>query len=488
MDDMKPCWAALPMELKLLILEQLANAHSFHDSTRSGLAPYASVSRDWQRFFESLTFRNFVLRLKDLIPFREYTQSPRRRGYVRHIWLRLEESRDGEESLGIPVGGSSTNHFGSAMLYLWTTLASWTIEESSEGLTLEMSTHTLAGLIRYARHVPKDDIGHYSKHLETGSLEQYDHVARFNHTSPSWATHIAPSSSMQAGAMRALYTYDVKLSHIRLPPVEVVTKFLTRRANTRNIHPDTLDQIVRSLPRLGEIHFERWRLGREGDERRWLKGLNDMCRYGLPLSVKKLTIFHEEIRVPFFARSAPRRMVMEELIGSLVQGALHLEHLALCFIIEADEFLSNTLEFRNLTSLTLTSALFIDRSADTDEAVERLMKTKKLLLLAAMAASRMPKLQLIEIWNGGDGQASVFCYKVGGERAEVIWKSTQDELIVDADVLEAWRATARVHGRNELQCSVTRLGIGGFKYYGSVLPYLESKEQVLHKVSAVQME
>ncbi|KXH30543.1 hypothetical protein CNYM01_02954 [Colletotrichum nymphaeae SA-01] len=102
MNGAKPCRASLLQELHLQISEHVANAHSSRSSPSRGMAGYASVFKDWQVFFESLTFKNFVLRLQDLIAFRARTQSPRRRGYVRHIWLRLEEPHPEEDDATLP--------------------------------------------------------------------------------------------------------------------------------------------------------------------------------------------------------------------------------------------------------------------------------------------------------------------------------------------------------------------------------------------------
>ncbi|KAK1638033.1 hypothetical protein BDP81DRAFT_448140 [Colletotrichum phormii] len=434
MHGTKAYWASLPPELQLHILEHLANAHGSPTLPRRGIARFASVSKDWQEFFEETTFKCFVLRLRDLIPFRQHTQSPRRRGYVRHICLRLVEPDPEDEDPAIPWN-QSRSPFGPATLYLWDTLSSWGVQESREGLTLEISSHTLAGLSTYANCMPKDDVNHYSKHLETGNLAQYDDIEPFGHTGPLWFTHIGQSTSMLSGAVQSLFSYDVRLGRIRLPSVQVVTKLLTRRANTRNLRPDSLDQIIKSLPRLKEIHVERWRLRSEYEERRWLK-----------------------------------------------------EHLALRFIVDADEFLNNALGFPKLKWLSLTAEVFRGESRDSDIEIERRIKIKTLLLLAALAACRMPKLELMEIWNGRNGQASLFRYKIATGVAEITWKSTYGDVIVDDDVVKAWEATARVHGRSDLRSSVTRLEDGHYRYYGSLLPHLESKEHFIHEVSAAQMK
>ncbi|KAK1712460.1 hypothetical protein BDP67DRAFT_490348 [Colletotrichum lupini] len=53
-------------------LKACRNAHGSPITPSRGIAGYASVSKDWQDYFESLIYKNFILRLQDLIPFREH--------------------------------------------------------------------------------------------------------------------------------------------------------------------------------------------------------------------------------------------------------------------------------------------------------------------------------------------------------------------------------------------------------------------------------
>lgn len=213
-----------------------------------------------------------------------------------------------------------------------------------------------------------------------------------------------------------------------------------------------------------------------------------MCRHGFPSSLKKVAILHEASSTRYFARVFYRGAKVEELVSSVVQGCLLVEHLALCFIVDADDFLNNAPNFPELKTLTLTAEIFLGVGGNSDEAVERRMKIKTLLLLAALAACRMPKLELLEIWNGRNGQVSIFRYKVDSGLAEITWKSTQDDVVVDDDIVKAWEATARVHARDDLRSSIIRLPDGQYTYYGSVLPHLESNEHFIHEVSAAQMK
>ncbi|KAF4773303.1 hypothetical protein HER10_EVM0009869 [Colletotrichum scovillei] len=341
MNGAKPRRASLPRELHLQILKHVANAHSSPSSPSRGIAGYAGVFKEWLDFFESLALKNFALRLQDPIPFRVHTQSLR---------------STSEDDATLPWI-QSRSPFATATLYLWNTLASWEVDQAGEGLTLEMSSHTLAKLIRYDNYTPNDDVS-------------------------------------------------------------------------------------RCTPEL------------------------------LRPSLKKLAILHEASSTPYFARVFYRGVKGEELVSSIVQSCLLVEHLALCFTVDADEFLNNAPSFPELKTLALTAEIFLGESGDSDEAVERWMKIKTLLLLAALAACLMPKLEPMEIWNIWDGQAA---------------GHTQDDGVVDDDIMKAWRTTASVHARDDLRNSVIRLPGGPYTYYGSVLSHLRSKQHFIHEISAAQM-
>ncbi|CCF32333.1 hypothetical protein CH063_00790 [Colletotrichum higginsianum] len=547
MAELKPTTAALPMELQLMIMRELADAHNSPTSRRRGIASYACVSKDWQAFFERLTFKHLIVRPNALPSFRQVTLDPRRQSLVRHVWLRIEKPRpDGEDGLvALDDGWSGSCSVESAIvLHLLTTLSTWTARGSGRGLTLELSSHTYVGLVRYAEYAPSDDLGRYSKYLETGSLGAYDGLEKFGHTSPKWHDEVASSASRLAGATSNLFTWGtVEFRAIQPPRVEVVTKLLMRRAGTRNIKATGLAQIIKSLPRLEEIHLERWRIGRATQEKRWLKGespssheekshliallsfLNadysfartadfaDHLEHGLPPSVKKLAVFHEEIDAPHYAYSLPFRAPREELDAFLARRTLHVECLSLCFVTEAESFFRHVLQatkvnlgsetdgparanytepvpFRSLKLLTLTSTCFVPKEGPYWEVYSWQRSVDEVLLSAAVAMAGIPTLQLLEIWSGRDGHASIFRYKVNSNNnsANIVWSSTQDIGVMSSDVIEAWRTTATLSGgRRELKAEVVRLPRGEFEYHGSVLPYLDSQGWIVDPVSAAQI-
>lgn len=226
--------------------------------------------------------------------------------------------------------------------------------------------------------------------------------------------------------------------------------------------------------------------------------LEQTFQSSIPHSLKMLSFFEEKgVKNPRF-----RLIPKDKLILDIIQATIHLEHLSICFFIEADEFFQ-ALHFREanpedpepspkgyeeLTSLTLTSTRF---KADMDEDWNLELWIKdvgQLLLHAARAALRMPKLRLMEIWNSGRGTAAIFRYEVKDNGvAEISWQSTQYCDPFENDVLQSWKKVATEHDRQGLEACPPVLLQGDFEYYGSTIPLLKSKHLVVQAVSAAQM-
>lgn len=82
-------WLDLPAELRDMILEVVAQAYS-HKSEPGARVGYATVSREWQLFFEEETFRKLVVDQTQLVKLESLfgsKENQRRREYVKHLQL-----------------------------------------------------------------------------------------------------------------------------------------------------------------------------------------------------------------------------------------------------------------------------------------------------------------------------------------------------------------------------------------------------------------
>lgn len=83
-------WASLPSEVRSKILVFLAadNSASAAEVQKSCLSRYASVCIEWLEFIEERTYHRLTLRPSCLSRLGKL--SPRQKGFVKHIRLRIE--------------------------------------------------------------------------------------------------------------------------------------------------------------------------------------------------------------------------------------------------------------------------------------------------------------------------------------------------------------------------------------------------------------
>jgi hypothetical protein len=179
---------------------------------------------------------------------------------------------------------------------------------------------------------------------------------------------------------------------------------------------------------------------------------------------------------------------------ALSQSSRFLENLSAAFLVDAKDFFvnfwptnqqnSNVIPWENLRKLALTSRLLhpeIGRG-----------KINKLLMAAARAAAFMPKLEVMEIWNGGEGHACLFRYSNEAGEPNITWASNWGiNVQLDHNVVYYWanlpRHTQRPHG--SLTIAVNRLPRRReqVKTYATTIRYLKLRSSVLDLISDYQL-
>ncbi|KAF6823778.1 hypothetical protein CMUS01_10548 [Colletotrichum musicola] len=144
----------------------------------------------------------------------------------------------------------------------------------------------------------------------------------------------------------------------------------------------------------------------------------------------------------------PPRFPTSKLAEGLAHASQGLEQLSVAYVVDASPFPqacgTAPLEWPDLTSLTLTSCLFgpDTSAASIDDMIEQ----------AAEVARRMPKLEVVELWNVRPGLAAAFIYRFPGPSrpAEIAWRGTW-EYGPSPFVVRAWEAVALGRGG----CNIT---------------------------------
>ena len=127
-------------------------------------------------------------------------------------------------------------------------------------------------------------------------------------------------------------------------------------------------------------------------------------------------------------------------------ASLLLTKLSASFIVDVSEFLASRQEvwlWERLTSLSLTSRVLRDGTKPED--------ISHMLRGAAAAALSMPRLNTMELWNGGFRSAMLFRYQKArdGQSAVITVRGTS-ELPVEDAVIHAWDQVARRHRHGKL--------------------------------------
>jgi hypothetical protein len=170
-----------------------------------------------------------------------------------------------------------------------------------------------------------------------------------------------------------------------------------------------------------------------------------------------------------------------------------LKNLSAAFLVDARDFFAgfwptrtqypNEIPWENLQTLALTSRLLNSNT--------RFSKIRKLLVAAGRAAALMPKLKVMEIWNGGDGYICYFQYINDSGRSRITWESTWCATgLLDYNVTRCWENVARLgqhpHGRLTTKVSQISRRPCLVKTHASTIRCLELRKSVVHLVSDYQ--
>ena len=170
---------------------------------------------------------------------------------------------------------------------------------------------------------------------------------------------------------------------------------------------------------------------------------------------------------------------------ALVKASLGLEHLAASFVSDASHFFGACQKWNiwpRLESLALTSNVLKSQQQPdyVNDFLERI----------ALVAMKMPRLESMELWNGGAGFAGVFQYQIfeNDRTAKITWRGTWD-LPLEPRILKAWQAVASQRVDCKLQVVTEILDANAvITSHGDAIRYLRLLNTVVHPVSLWQIQ
>lgn len=440
--------------------------------------------------------------------------------------------------------------FTSALWKLLEILSAW--EKSRKGprqtFTLELSAHSPGD----AKHQYQDDPGLQDDYpyLADDKIQREYIVRQLSNNSKltddmHWFVNGQISYPMsqpgvrdlfeRAGAVRLAYPLDLDFDECRLkgtksiqrsvgrlalPEVKMVSSLLLRRQYYRELSRRTLHQLFReTLTGLRQLRHERWRRPRGY----WQDPYHQTIYYSntwiskslanaMAPSLESIHLFEDALtlipRRQTTTRPDPTKQYRPNMLLCVAQSAPNIKHLSVSFLSDAHDCLEITTEdayahksnlairrirrflpsvkgFPNLESVALTSQHHLRPMATS---------LNDLLHRAAAAAMKMPRLQIMELWNCGDGHAAVFRYEATGtaesSAARVTWRCSWDHYStshIQARVIEAWREVASTHtGRRLAPLVIDPLPRGSYAHCGEVLHHLKLRKSILDPTSYMQ--
>ncbi|KAI1378126.1 hypothetical protein F4677DRAFT_458814 [Hypoxylon crocopeplum] len=485
-------WHKLPVELKLMIFEYLAEPdgrmkpkHYITHYHRHKSA-YAAVSLEWQGYFERRNFFVLTLSQSDLSDFRRIVVGERRT-YLFRLWLRIELPRYTCDSCTRKESDqeATTNNLicTDALWDLFSILAEWKAKEGKETgrlVKLELSVYS-----------PSDREHHFRDHRFHDNRSTYHMSSRIDHDDPSHGWYSGVQVHPRLGPKLRLLGAPLKLdfSHISsgqsqpFPELDFISSLVIPRQFYRKIPGLTL--ILRSLPNLRRFKYEIWRHVTDGNE--WLQEAEYReVLQALPKDLKVLSIFEDSSDVLHLHRRARKfRGIIPVYLRTSSQN---LTELNASFLIDAQEFFiqfypgiyaNRQIGWPNLRALTLTSKLLIRPNRQ---------HINVLLQAAALAVLRMPQLEILEIWYGKLYKAGIFRYTRCGDRSSIEWLDTNNPpLGFHSTVVQSWQTVANSYTRDCLDVTTGTISPQCIRSHGSVMHYLKRFERILAPTSTRQL-
>lgn len=112
-----------------------------------------------------------------------------------------------------------------------------------------------------------------------------------------------------------------------------------------------------------------------------------------------------------------------------------------------------------------------------------------MLQAAAAAAIKMPCINTLELWNGGNGLACLFRYQASEDYRPVTitWRGNWD-LPLTHQVIQSWEAVALTYAQCDLLVFKELLDADvPIRSHGDAIQFLKPLQQVVHPVSLWQI-
>lgn len=390
-----PYWSRLAPEIREMILERLPSSRYFG---KHRIGEYASVSREWQAWVESRTFANLKIdSLSRMEKLGEYVRGERA-SCVRnvHLYTDLMPYRDRRLAEDDECVNSNNRRFSERVKVLFAIMSTWNL---ASGVTLELSASSPSDLLNGVWIERHEDFGRDSDYMLV---------------------------SDNRGQMRERLLGNLldlqgdENGTVSISSVPAVKRLVVSRQHFRSLTARAITTITGHLPGLEDVSYEPWEfVNMEGQMDRDY-AVTKLLDH-LPPSVKALTLW--ETSRPMIHRDFVSAKLDMDAAYAAVRASCQLSSFSSSGMVDADDFFrlarTNDVERRiwpELRSICLKSQSLSGLRGQTNVTL--------LLIDAAAAALRMPRLELMELWYAYEGKGTIFRFDLRGERAKLHIAST----------------------------------------------------------------
>ncbi|KAF6809283.1 hypothetical protein CPLU01_15527 [Colletotrichum plurivorum] len=390
-----PYWSRLVPEIRAMILERLPSSRGFG---KHRIGDYASVSREWKAWVESRTFAS--LKIDSLTQIRrlgEYVRGERA-SYVRnvHLYTDLMPYRDRQVAEDEECVNFNNRRFSQRVKILFAIISTW---NSTSGMTLELSASSPTDLFAAAW-------------LETHEDFISDYILDSNYSSQKRERLLGNLLDLQGD----------ENGTVSLSPVPAVKRLVVSRRHFRSLTAHAITTITGHLPGLEEVVYEPWEFVNMAGQIDRDYAVTKLLDH-LPSSVKAVTLW--ETSRPMIHRDVVTTKLDMEEAHAAVRASCQLSFFSSAGMVDADHFFrlarTNDTErpiWPELRTICLKSQSLSGLRSQKDVTL--------LLIDAAAAALRMPKLELMELWYASEGRGTIIRLDLRGDRAKLHVASTWD--------------------------------------------------------------
>ncbi|RSL81075.1 hypothetical protein CEP51_006119 [Fusarium floridanum] len=498
-------WCLLFLEIRLLILECIfpKNGHveTIVDRGFPKASSLATVCREWRYFFEKETFRRLAITSSDIAEFSRAVSGENsvRLNYISRLRYYIRLAQYTECLLDKPESAANiawnNQAFTRAMVILLNALSSW--DGTRGGLMLEITAYSPSDQIFHPLQLDiRDD---YPLRFE----EDLEKCPNYSEYYKKKKAEIMGSEAIRRPAVvRDKMAQRLRGTPLELRPwlvereerfgnptrslakVPIVRGLILRRSLLRGISGKALAKLFReSFVALGSFRLERWEGRTKEDDVAFLTDLQLHLMPNLPAGVQTFSLMQMK-SLPNH-RYRPTHAVLGPLSDLMAASCHRLANFYPPLELHAKTFLRQLALGGKQRGSRLKC---LSLRANSLQPSTSQQSVTWLLTAASRAASKLPRLRVMELWNSGDGFGYLFRYTQEACRATIAWRSIGQNFDLEPQVIQVWSKVSRTRVLivDASPFTEDEVGLEGFNYE-TILGHLSLRRLAFDPITEAQL-